>query len=171
MRPSSQTSRSLLDQCPPLPSWTPTICPSPRAGKRNGLVLFPCPTISPKAMLAHSLPSASPYQCEALGWGCPALDCGEWPLLQHFLGLFIHAHHRVLGDPQQARHQLVLAFHLFLKQEVPRVSALPLNTSDFSKLPVISWCFTYGQPTTLCFENRQGYRKTRILRLDKWLIN
>ena len=43
MRPSSQTSRSLLDQCPSLPSWTPTICPSPRAGKPNGLVLFPLP--------------------------------------------------------------------------------------------------------------------------------
>lgn len=73
-------------------------------------------------------PVSSPYQGEAFGRGCPALNRGEWPLLQHFLGLLIHTHHWVLGDAQQARHQLILAFHLFLKQEIPRVSALPLNT-------------------------------------------
>lgn len=54
------------------------------------------------------------YQCEALGWGCPPLDCGEGPLLHHLFGLLIHPHHWLFGNAQQTRDQLILAFHLLL---------------------------------------------------------
>ncbi len=54
------------------------------------------------------------YQCEALGWGRPPLDCGQGPLLHHLFGLLFHPHHCLFGNAQQTRDQLILAFHLLL---------------------------------------------------------
>lgn len=56
------------------------------------------------------------YQREALGRGSPSLHCRQGPVLHHILGLLIHSHHRLLGDPQQPWDQLILTLHLFLSE-------------------------------------------------------
>lgn len=81
------------------------------------------PPILPRTIMVNSV-LRCPYQCKALRWSCPALDCGEWPLLEHLLGLLIHPHDGILGDAQEAGNQLVLAFHFFLEWGRPKAISL-----------------------------------------------
>lgn len=60
------------------------------------------------------------YQGEALGGRRPPLHRGEGPLLNHIFGPLVHSHHRLFGDAQETRHQLVFALHLFLWKEIQR---------------------------------------------------
>lgn len=60
------------------------------------------------------------YQGEALGGRRPPLHRGEGPLLNHIFGPLVHSHHGLFGDPQETRHQLVFALHLFLRKDIQR---------------------------------------------------
>lgn len=78
------------------------------------------------------------YQGEALGWRCPPLHSGKWPLLDHIFGPLVHSHHRLFGDPQEPRHQLVLALHLFLqkktkKKKTHQLYLIPPNFTNRTK--------------------------------------
>lgn len=67
-----------------------------------------------KQINANGRIGESSHQGEALGGRRPPLDCGEGPLLDHVFGPLVHSHHRLFGDAQETRNQLVFALHLFL---------------------------------------------------------